>query len=117
MTPYRLYLVTAFKIRPAKGVEARKWWREKGAPDIKSKPWTKSLRCFAAQFGLGPDYYLESWQEIENYAAMDTMDQWFLDHPKEAEELAKLWREGEEYFEWGPTRLVGDWPESSLLPD
>ena len=74
MEAYKLYLVGTAKIKPGKFVEATKWWQEKGIPNILSRPYTKSLRCYASQFGLGGEYDIEIWQEIENYAAMDVMD-------------------------------------------
>jgi hypothetical protein len=117
MEAYKLYLVGVAKIKPGKFVEATKWWKEKGAPDILSHPWTKSLHCYAGQFGLGGKYDIEIWQEIENYAALDYMDTWIIEDPERAEENRKTWQEANELFEWGPNRLMGDWPESSLLPD
>jgi hypothetical protein len=117
MDIYKLYLVRSAKIKPGKFEEATKWWKEKGAPDTLSRPWIKSLKCYAVQFGLGGDYGIEIWQEIENYAAMDQIDTWIIDDPKRADTLSKYWKEADDYFEWGPNRLMGDWPESSLLPD
>ena len=116
MEVYKIYLVGYAKVKPGKFVEATKWWREKGAPDITSRPWTKSLRCFAGQFGLGGEYDIEIWQEIENYAALDQIDKWLIDDPDKAAEVREIWKEADELFEWGPNRLMGDWPESSLLP-
>lgn len=117
MLPYRLYWVTQFKIKQGKGEEATKWWREKGAPDILAEPWTKSLRCYAGQFGLGGGYDFEVWQELETYAAFDSMDQDMIDNPDKYREKREFWRESFEIFEWGPSRLMGDWPESSLIPE
>jgi hypothetical protein len=116
VTAYRLYWVGTAKIRPGKFEEATKWWREKGAPDLLSEPWTKSLHAYAAQFGLAGEYGIEVWQEIENYAALDLMDQWQIEDQARAKMKRDIWKEGVEYFEWGPARLMGDWPESSLLP-
>jgi hypothetical protein len=114
---YRLFLVGQAKIKPGKFEEATKFWREKGAPDILSEPWTKSLHGYAAQFGLGGEYGIEIWQEIEDYAAFDTMDNAMLKSPEEAKRKRDIWKEAIDYFEWGPTKLMGDWPESSLLPE
>jgi hypothetical protein len=63
------------------------------------------------------EYYIEIWEEIENYAAMDAMDKWLEEDPKRAAKMRDMWKEGNEYFEWGPAKLMGDWPESSLMPD
>ena len=117
MEAYKLYLVGTAKIKPGKFVEATQWWQEKGMPDILSRPYTKSLRCYAGQFGLGGDHDIEIWQEIENYAAMDVMDAWIIDDPERAAKTREYWEEAQELFEWGPSRLMGDWPESSLLPE
>lgn len=115
MEPYKLYWVGLGKIKTGKSAEATKWWREKGAPDILSEPWTKSLRCFGRQFGLGAgEYSIEIWQEIDSYAAFDKMDKMFMDNPGASKEKKALWDEADEFFEWGPTRLMGDWPESGF---
>ena len=117
MEAYKLYLVGSAKIKQGKFEEATKWWKEKGVPDILSRPWTKSLKCYASQFGLGGEYTIEVWQELENYATLDQMDAWIIKDPKRDAEIRKIWQEADELFEWGPNRLMGDWPESSLLPD
>jgi hypothetical protein len=117
MEAYRLYLVGTAKIKSGKFVEATKWWKEKGAPDLLSRPNVKSLQCYAGQFGLGGEYDIEIWQEIENYAAMDHWDAWIVEDPERAAKVRELWQEANELFEWGPNRLMGDWPESSLLPE
>jgi len=117
MGTYRIFLVGQAKIKPGKFEEATKFWREKGAPDILSEPWTKSLRGYASQFGLGGEYGIEVWQEIENYAALDAMDNAVLNSPEEAQRKREIWKEAVDYFEWGPAKLMGDWPESSLLPE
>jgi hypothetical protein len=117
VTAYKLYMVGSAKIKSGKFEEATKWWKHKGLPDIRSRPWVKSIKCYAGQFGLAGEYDIEIWEEIEDYAAMDAMDKWIEEDPKRAEKNRELWKEGNELFEWGPTRLMGDWPESSLLPD
>jgi hypothetical protein len=117
MAEYKLFMVSTAKIMPGKFVEATKWWKEKGAPDIKSRPYTKSLRTYAGQFGLAGEYSIEVWQEIENYAAMDAIDNWIVEDPKRAQKAIELWNEAADLIQWGPTKLMGDWPESSLLPD
>ena len=60
---YRLFWVGTLKIKPGKYAEAQKFWREKGLPDILADPWTKSVKCYAVQFGLGGEYAIEVWQE------------------------------------------------------
>ena len=115
MEEYKLYWVGQAKIKPGKLAEATMFWREVGAPDILSDPWTKSLRCFATQFGLGGgEYTIEVWQEIENYAAFDLMDKDIFDNPAKYKKKREIWKEADDYFEWGPSRLMGGWPESSL---
>ena len=93
MEVYRLFLVGHAKIKSGKFAEATKWWKEKGMPDILSQPYIKSLKCYAGQFGLGGEYDLEIWQEIENYAAMDQMDTWILEDPERAEKSRDLWKQ------------------------
>ena len=117
MEAYRLFWVGTLKIRPGKAAEAQKWWREKGMPDILSDPWTKSVKCYAVQFGLGGEWAIEIWQEIENYAAFDRMDRSIIDNPEKTRQSWLLWKEAIDYFEWGPARLMGDWPESSGAPE
>ena len=117
MSEYKLYFVGTAKIKSGKFVEATKWWGEKGLPDLRTRPWAKSVKSYAVQFGLGEEYGIETWTEIENYAALDDMDNWIIEDQERAEENRKMWQEANEYFEWGPSRLMGDWPESSLLPD
>ena len=116
MEAYRLFWVGTFKIKSGKAAEAEKWWREKGVPDILSDPWTKSLKCYAVQFGLGGEYAIEVWQELQNYAAFDQMDRSIIDNPEKTRKSWQLWKEAIDYFEWGPARLMGDWPESSGVP-
>lgn len=117
MDAYTLYMVGTMKIKAGKFKEATKWWKENGLPDIASRPYVKSVRCYAVQFGLsgGSEYEIEVWQEIENYAALDQMDNYIIEDPERAEEQRVKWRKANELFEWGPNRLMGDWPESSLI--
>jgi hypothetical protein len=117
MEAYRLYYVMSAKFKYGKGEEATRWWREKGAPDLLSDPWTKSLKAYAAQFSLAGKHDFEVWQEIEDYAALDRMDEWWAEDPVRAKKKEDLWKESAEYFEWGPSRLMGDFPESALLPE
>lgn len=114
MEAYKLYWVGRAKVKPGKYSEAVKWWREKGVPDILADPWTKSLKCYASQFGLGGEYTIEIWQEIESYGSFDQIDTDILENPDKYKKKQAMWDEANEYFEWGPNRLMGDWPESSL---
>ena len=114
MYAYKLYWVGQWKIKAGKSAEAVKWWEEKGKPNILSKPWTKSLRIYAGQFGLGGEYTIEIWSELESYAAFDEMDKFWEENSEEAKKFAEVWKEANEYLEFGPSRLMGDWPESYL---
>ena len=111
MDPYTIYHVSTFKILPGKRSEAIKWWREKGKAVAESLPGTRSVRAFAVQFGLGPSHY-EIWQEIDNYASYDRIDEELETTP----EKYAAWGEAEGLIEWGPARIMGDWPESSWSP-
>ncbi len=117
MGSYKLYLVQTGKFKPGMWEEATKWWRETGDADLRAEPWTKSLQAYASQFGLGGSQDLEIWQEIENYAVLDQMDAWWEADQDRAKAKMDLWRGSLEFFEWGQCRLVGDWPESALMPD
>lgn len=108
MGVYRLYHVSTAKFKPGKGNEAAKWWREKGKALAKSEPGTKSVRAYGRQFGLGGEYVLEIWREVEDYASFDRLDEDILANPQKY----AAWREADDLFEWGPSRLMGDWPES-----
>ena len=114
MADYRIYFVAQGKIKPGKWEQAVKWWKEKAAPDILSEPWIKSLRSYGTQFGLGGEYDIEIWQEIESYGAFDEMDDFYTQVSEDITRRIENSKEGIEYIEWGPTRLMGDWPESSV---
>ena len=111
MGKYRLYHVRTAKYKPGKANEAAKWWREKGKAMYESLPGVKSVRAYGPQFGLGGEYG-EIWIEIENYAVYDRWDEDVLANPQK---YATLRREEQDLVEWGPSRLMGDWPESQLL--
>lgn len=114
MSGYKLYWVGQGKIKPGKFAEAAAWWREKGAPDTLSLPWTKSLKCYGVQFGLGGEYDIEIWQEIGSYGVFDEMDEFYSQESEDLTRRIENTLEGLEYIEWGPSRLMGDWPESSI---
>ena len=110
MGVYRLYHVWTAKSKPGKRGEAKKWWLEKGKPLLESVPGAKSVRAYAVQFGLGGEYGLEIWVEKENYAAYDRVDEDALANPQKY----AAWFEAQDVLEWGPSRLMGDWPESQF---
>jgi len=110
MEVYRLYHVWTAKSKPGKRDEAKKWWLEKGKPLLESVPGAKSVRAYAVQFGLGGEYFLEMWVEKENYAVYDRVDEDVLANPQKY----AAWSEAEDVLEWGPSRLMGDWPESQF---
>ena len=113
MEEYRIYVVDTFKIKSGKTKEALKWWKEKGKAIIESSPGTKSLRTYAVQFGLGGEYDIEIWEEKENYASLDILDKDIDQNPQKYSPF----KEAQELFDWGPTRIMGDWPESVFIPE
>jgi hypothetical protein len=113
MEEYRIYVVDTFKMKPGKEKEAVKWWQEKGKALFESIPGTKSLRSYAVQFGLGGEYSVEIWHEVKNYAYFDLLDKDMEQNPQKYSPL----REAQDLFDWGPTRIMGDWPESMFIPE
>lgn len=109
---YRLYFVSTERTRPGKSSEAAKWWIESGKPTLGSLSGVKSVNAYATQFGLGGVYNIEIWYELENYAVMD---QWDEEIAADPEKYGSILKEYGELFESGPSRLVGDWPESRLV--
>ncbi len=112
MAKYRIFYVATATSKPGKGSEAAKWWREQGQAYFESFPGVKSLQAFATQFSLGGEYAYEFWFEIVDYAVMD---RWDAAMENEPEKYGPSWIEYTELFESGPSRLMGDWPESRLL--
>jgi hypothetical protein len=112
MELYRIYHVATAKNKPGKWNEAVKWWQEKGKAMYESMPGVKSVKAYGAQFFLGGKYGLEIWMEMENYAAYDRWDEDMVANPHKY----AAFREGRELFEWGPARVMGDWPESHWSP-
>jgi len=108
MEEFRIYVVDTFKIKPGKTKEALKWWKEKGKAIIESTPGTKSVRTYAVQFGLGGEYYIEIWVEKENYASLDLLDKDMDQNPQKYSPFKEA---------RGPTRIMGDWPESVFIPE
>ena len=113
MEKYRIYEGTSIKIKPNKGGDAAEWWRQKGKPAFAVSPGTKSVRAYAVQFGFGGEYQLEIWREIESYGTYDRLDEDLASSP----EKYGAFREVSDILEFGPTRLMGDWPESQFDAD
>ncbi|MCJ7489574.1 MAG: hypothetical protein MUO87_05470 [Thermoplasmata archaeon] len=113
MEEYRIYFVYTAKFKPGKKKEALKWWQEKGKVFKESFPGTKSVRAYAVQFGLGGEYYIEIWVEKENYASLDLLDKDIEQNPQKYSPI----KEAQELFDWGPSRIMGDWPESGFMPE
>lgn len=111
MDLYRIYFVGTARFKPGKSQEATKWWREEGEPFYASLPGVKSLQTFASQFGLGGEYSLEFWYEVDDYAVMDVWDKVIADDPGK---YGPMFLKFAELFDGGPSRMMGDWPESSL---
>jgi len=74
-------------------------------------PGTKSVRAYAVQFGLGGEYTIEIWAERENYASFDLEDKDYIQNPQKY----SAFKEAQELFDGGPTRIMGDWPESMVI--
>ena len=114
MDKYRIYEVTTTKGKPGKGAAAVEWWHEKGKAAFEVSPGTKSVRGYAVQFGFGGEYQLEIWREIEEYGSCDRRDEDFAAHP---EKYAAFF-EVTDVLEFGPTRRMGEWPQSQFsLPE
>jgi len=113
MEEFRIYFVSTLKMKSGKTKETLKWWKEKGKALFESTPGTKSVRTYAVQFGLGGEYTIEIWSEVENYASFDLLDKDIEQNPQKYSPI----REAQEFFDWGPARIMGDWPESDLMPE
>jgi hypothetical protein len=113
MEAYRKYWVVTARSRPGKSAEAAKWWRETGKACFEATPGVKSVRAYGCQFGLGGEFGLEIWQEIENYAIFDRIDEDMISGNADTYAWLVQWRE---LFEDGPARLMGEWPESQFAP-
>jgi hypothetical protein len=111
---YRIYEVSTARIKPGKGAAVVKWWHEKGKAVYEVSPGTKSVKAYAVQFRLGSQYQLEIWREIEDYGTYDRLDEDVLAHP----ENYAAFDEATNMLEFGPRRLMGDWPQSQFgVPD
>jgi hypothetical protein len=114
MEKYRIYEVTSAKIKPGKGAAAVNWWHEKGKGAFEVSPGTKSVRAYGAQFGFGGEYQLEIWREIEEYGTYDRLDEDMAAHPEKYAAFFGV----DDFLVFGPTRLMGEWPQSHFsLPE
>jgi hypothetical protein len=64
------------------------------------------------QFGFGGQYQLEVWREIEDYGTYDRLDEDLTAHPEKYAAFLGV----NDILEFGPTRLMGEWPESQFIP-
>ena len=107
MEEFKIYQVITARSKPGKSGEAAKWWREKGKAAYEASPGIKSVKAYGVQFGLGGNG-IEIWLEMENYAAFDRLDEDLDANPQKYAAFG----EAQDLFEWGATRIMGDWPES-----
>jgi hypothetical protein len=117
IVPTRIYWVGQFKVKSGMDTVAREWWREKGKPDILAEACTKSLRAYAVQFALGGKYTVEIWQELENFAVLDTIEKDVQDNLEFYLQHMEHLQEAESFIEWGPARLLREWLKPSNEPD
>lgn len=114
MDKYRIYEVTTAKIKPGKGAAAVEWWHQKGKAAFEVSPGTKSVKAYGVQFGFGGEHQLEIWRESEEYGSYDRLDEDITAHP----EKYSAFLEVTDVLEFGPTRLMGEWPQSQFsLPE
>lgn len=113
MEAYKIHYVFTTRVKPGKGAETVKWWREKGKATYELLPGVRSVRAYAVQFGLGGEYGIEIWMEMENYAALDLIDE---DLETNREKYAAF-GDADELFDYGPARLMGEWPQSHWSPE
>jgi hypothetical protein len=105
---YRIYEVASIKIKPDRWGDVAEWWRQKGRAAFEAGPGTKSVKAYARQFGFGGEYQVEVWREIESYGTYDRLDEDLFSNP----EKYAAFREVSDILEFGPNRLMGEWPES-----
>lgn len=110
MAGYGPYWVGQFTLKPGMEGEAIRWWVEKGEPDIRAELCTKSLKAYSVQFMLGERNVVEIWQELENYAILDKMQEDIVTHPENYSQAASHLREAHSFIEWGAARLMRAWP-------
>jgi|SoiMetStandDraft_5_1073268.scaffolds.fasta_scaffold552163_1 hypothetical protein len=105
-----VHFVTTARPRSGQALAAAKWWRDKGQSFFASMPGVKGVTAYAVQFGLGGEYSVEIWQEIDGYAALD---KWATEFRAQRQNY-DLFGEFLQLYEVGPTRILGRWPEMRL---
>ncbi|MBA7587310.1 hypothetical protein ES708_29336 [subsurface metagenome] len=50
---------------------------------------------------------------MENYASLDLLDKDMDQNPQKYSPI----KEAQELFDWGPTRIMGDWLGSVFIPE
>lgn len=106
----RIYYVLTGRPKPGKIEAAGRWWVEKGITLFESMPGTKSVRAYIAQFNLsGETFNFEIWQELDSYAAFD---QWDQQSKVNLDIYVAFLTEFHQYYDLGPCRIMGEWPES-----
>ena len=108
MDAHGIFYVGTARPKPGKAAEAAGWWDEEGHALYSSLPGVSSLRSYASQFGLGGEYGIEFWFELENYAVLD---QWNDVMAAEPQKYGPMFQKFFDLFEPGPSRVVGDWPD------
>lgn len=114
MEKYRIYEVSTARIKPGKSAAVVEWWHGKGKAAYGVSPGTRSVKAYAVQFGFGGQYQLEIWREIEGYGTYDRLDEDIIAHPENYAAFGEV----SDILEFGPSRLMGEWPESQFsLPE
>ena len=114
MEQYKKYLVYTARVRRGKREEATSWWHDKGKSMYESAPGFLSATAYASQWRLSQGCYdLEIWVELKNYASLDRLDEDAMANPQKY----AAYSESLEIFEWGPSRMMGGWPQSQWSPD
>ncbi len=111
MEGYKIYTVLTAKIKPGKEGDAAIWFRDKAKPQLEACPGIKEVKAYSVQFLCGPEYGFELWLERESWAALD----WDHDDVVKNPQKYSSWKETPDLFEWGPGRLVGEWPGSYFV--
>ena len=107
---FRLFIVSTGKAKPGKADDLAKWFRDGGISSWEALPRTRGVDVYGVQFGLGGEFGIEIWSEVEDYATFDLTDQELLDNPEKYSWFGEL----SELMDWGPTRIMGDFPASRL---